>query len=323
MTFLHPEAQALIDAANRGEEPMPVEAFERVHRSILWRATMFGPASAVAKIVTKFGRVRLREMALGVRFASFGLITAAAGAALISVAPVWRSEPHVAWVSATVTRASHTTSRAVVRSESQARESGLPSPAVAETAPALTETAPALTETPPASMGAATDPVRTAEAAAPAAPRTPRASAPFARTPALTHRSDGLATPRAMANDDAPFANASPSAIVERTAALPDPKLARELDVLHRVHAALGEGRPQFALELLDSDEARWDGAVLEEQARAARVTALCQLDRHAEASAAIDQFRSSWPRSLLSERMRGGCRGLIGEAGTARQPER
>ena len=85
---------------------------------------------------------------------------------------------------------------------------------------------------------------------------------------------------------------------------------------MHRVHAALGSGHPEVALDLLDGNENGWD--VLEEEARAARISALCKLGRDVEANGAIDGFLRRWPRSVLAERLRGGCVALVGARGNA-----
>ncbi len=46
----------------------------------------------------------------------------------------------------------------------------------------------------------------------------------------------------------------------------------------------------------------------LAEEAQVARVSALCQLGRVADARAATDRFIVAWPTSPLATRLRGGC---------------
>jgi hypothetical protein len=84
--------------------------------------------------------------------------------------------------------------------------------------------------------------------------------------------------------------------------------LSADLDLLRQVHAALRGGRPEAALSLLDRAGRGLEGGPLAEEAQAARVSALCQLGRVAEARAATDRFLISWPSSPLATRLRGRC---------------
>jgi hypothetical protein len=77
------------------------------------------------------------------------------------------------------------------------------------------------------------------------------------------------------------------------------------------VHAALQGGRPDVALSLLDHEGKGLDAGPLAEEAQGARVSALCQLGRVAEARAATGRFLATWPTSPLASRLREGCAAL------------
>jgi len=105
-------------------------------------------------------------------------------------------------------------------------------------------------------------------------------------------------------------------------APVPRPKaseLAAELDLLHQVHAALRARHADRALALLD----RWGRSVgprpLDEEAEAARVSALCQLGRDSDARVAIERFVAQWPGSPLAARLQGGCAAPDANAGDPR----
>ena len=84
--------------------------------------------------------------------------------------------------------------------------------------------------------------------------------------------------------------------------------LAGDLDRLRRVHEALRAGRAEAALSLLDREGQGLEAGPLAEEAQVARVSALCQLGRVADARAATARFLAAWPASPLAMRLRGGC---------------
>jgi hypothetical protein len=89
--------------------------------------------------------------------------------------------------------------------------------------------------------------------------------------------------------------------------------LAVQLQRLREVHAALRGRQPERALTLLDQSASSLDAGPFAEEARAARVSALCQLGRGSEARSAFDQFLAAWPRSPLAVRLPEDCSALGG----------
>ena len=83
----------------------------------------------------------------------------------------------------------------------------------------------------------------------------------------------------------------------------PEDPLAAETRRLREAHSALRAGDPQKALALLGEQ-----GGQLGEERAAARVLALCQMGRVAEAEAARAAFLREHPRSPLAARIQGGC---------------
>src|SRR3979409_131952 len=82
--------------------------------------------------------------------------------------------------------------------------------------------------------------------------------------------------------------------------------LATAVELLRRVHGALHGGQAGRALELLRESAIVLDGPLAEE-AQAARVSALCQLGREADARVAVDRFVAVWPGSPLAARLQEG----------------
>ncbi|HEY5146490.1 MAG TPA: hypothetical protein VII82_06970, partial [Polyangiaceae bacterium] len=134
-------------------------------------------------------------------------------------------------------------------------------------------------------------------------------AAPALESPARTAADEPVATTGA-----ALAATAAPAVRTATTAA----DLAGDLDLLRRVHEALRAGRSQVALSLLDREGKGLEAGPLAEEAQGARVSALCQLGRVAEARGATSRFLATWPTSPLAMRLRGGCATL----GTNSKPE-
>jgi hypothetical protein len=88
--------------------------------------------------------------------------------------------------------------------------------------------------------------------------------------------------------------------------------LAAEARDLRQVQRALQDGDAVRALGLLDAQAGRYPGGVLAEERAAARVVALCQAGRQAEAAPAISAFLRTYPRSPLVGRVRSACRGPL-----------
>lgn len=87
--------------------------------------------------------------------------------------------------------------------------------------------------------------------------------------------------------------------------------LAEESAALQEVSRALGEGKTDEALRLLDQQQA---GAVLAEERDAARIVALCQSGRVEDAEPLRASFLSAHPRSTQRARIEVACRARAGE---------
>jgi hypothetical protein len=111
------------------------------------------------------------------------------------------------------------------------------------------------------------------------------------------------------ADDPLPGPTSAPAASGVQIATAAD--VADDLDVLRQVHAALRGRRSEVALSLLDRAARGLEAGPLAEQAQGARVSALCQLGRLADAREATHRFLVAWPASPLAMRLRGGCDAL------------
>jgi hypothetical protein len=85
----------------------------------------------------------------------------------------------------------------------------------------------------------------------------------------------------------------------------PDDPLA----TIRRAYLELKAGRPDAALAASDRYLQLWPDGMMVEEATAARVLALCALERHADAAQARRTFLSTWPRSLHGDRVRNACK--------------
>jgi len=84
--------------------------------------------------------------------------------------------------------------------------------------------------------------------------------------------------------------------------------LGEETAALREAQAALRAGRPDRALALVREQDVRFRKGSLEQERAAARVLALCEIGRKAEARRSAREFETKWPRSPLLARVRGAC---------------
>ena len=87
----------------------------------------------------------------------------------------------------------------------------------------------------------------------------------------------------------------------------PDP-LHAEIRDLRDAQQALRAGQATRVLSLLDLQDAKYPGGMMQEERSAARVLALCQSGRVSEARTAADRFERRWPKSPLVARVRSSC---------------
>lgn len=84
--------------------------------------------------------------------------------------------------------------------------------------------------------------------------------------------------------------------------------LGSEVAVLQSAQKSLQSGKPADALAALDAHEKKHGAGSLSEERAAARVFALCELGREAEARAAAQRFLAATPSSPLAPRVARGC---------------
>ena len=308
MSDLHPTARALIDAARRGESSLPPDARARVHRSVLRRAVAVGAAVSTTSTASAVSKAAALVATLSSPFAIPGVMSAIAGVAflVLRAGSATQEPPH---------DAPPAPAHAVTR---VARSAPDPIPIAHET-PAVAPSAvvpPAVTQE-PAPVGLP-DP-----APAPPSPSKPLAFAASPPSPAAAHgHTAAAAVPAAeppaaiepsTTGDEPPQSAPAAAALTPGLrASAPGPAdLLEDLDRLRQVHAALRAGRFQAALSLLDREGEGLEAGPLAEEAQAARISALCQLGRLAEARAATDRFLATWPASPLAMRLRGVCAGV------------
>jgi hypothetical protein len=299
---LHPRARALIDAAKRSEGSLSPDVKARVHRSVLRRAVALGAAVATAGTTSAVSKAAALLAALPSSLAMPAMITAVAGAALVVLEA--RSTPPAPPPSPPVSM--HAVAPAAgPRPRAAVGEAPVVVPFAAPGAPE-----PSATEEPT---------VANDEAALPAAPMTHRATVPVLVAPPRPHARASQASVAAPERDPLPLAPASaeprhagqpPFAGI----ALPDAhpstsaRLAEEIALLQQAHQALRAGNPAAALSLLDGPTSPLDASPLAEEAQLARISALCQLGRAAEAHTATERLLATWPGSPASKRLGDGC---------------
>jgi hypothetical protein len=86
--------------------------------------------------------------------------------------------------------------------------------------------------------------------------------------------------------------------------------LAEEVALLSRAETELRAGRPAKALLALSEHQRKFPRGALSEERTAARIQALCALERTDEANAQLKQLLHISPNSAHEERARQACRG-------------
>lgn len=119
--------------------------------------------------------------------------------------------------------------------------------------------------------------------------------------------------PSAARPTPSPTLATAPSAMAPQpSAAAPTRTASRSLQaetaLLARAQRALGAGTPAAALPWIQQHAARFPNGELAQEREAARVLALCALQRTNEAHTAIQSFLRTWPTSPLADRVRAAC---------------
>ena len=323
MSGLHPSARSLIESAKRREATLPEEVRGRVHRSVLRRATALAAAVATTTSTTVAAKASALVGALATPLVVSATLSGLAGVAFLVATAVSRP-PTAARPAPPPTTTEQLARRSAAPShlllpehatvpfppEPTAPELGPPSGGTYLHAPSAPQSVPVVAPA-PAKTPAHDEPAVNAG-------RTPsRAGAPAYGTeggsePSPTEAPAGGGpdvTPRGATGSALPLADSRPNEAIANA-------LASELDLLHRVHAALRSRQADRALTLLDC--ATTPGP-LDEEVEAARVSALCQLGRDADARVVVDRLVAKWPGSPLATRLQGGCAGLGATAGDGR----
>lgn len=136
----------------------------------------------------------------------------------------------------------------------------------------------------------------------PRAPVVAEAPAPVAPAPEAT-RAAGKSAPRKQVRPVVQPEVASPVVSPK-----PEDELRPETEALRLAQQALRDKRPLQALKLLDAQDLRFQGGLLNQERAAMRVLALCQAGRIDEARVHATRFEQLWPRSALLGRVRSAC---------------
>jgi hypothetical protein len=146
------------------------------------------------------------------------------------------------------------------------------------------------------------------------APSPPNEPAVITNTaPAMQNAPPPVAEPPSPAEPSIEPTSTAPRAVVPGSgASAPSSRspdiFAGDAKLLRDVHEAVGTGRAEQALAMLDARRAQGvEGAFAQERA-AARVVVLCRLGRTADARADAARFLSAYPKSPLGERVRHTC---------------
>lgn len=88
------------------------------------------------------------------------------------------------------------------------------------------------------------------------------------------------------------------------------PSLSRETALLASAQRALGSGRAQLALQILEQYRAAFPEGALREEATGARILALCAVGRRIEGERERQAFLQIYPASPLAARVSAACLG-------------
>ncbi len=99
-----------------------------------------------------------------------------------------------------------------------------------------------------------------------------------------------------------------PAPAPARASSSSDTSIVGELALLRSAQQSLQSGKPAQALAALDAHEKKFGAGSLGEERMAARVFALCELGREAEARAAAARFVAASPKSPLAPRVARAC---------------
>jgi hypothetical protein len=319
MSRLHPTARALIAAAKRQEGGLPPEARERVHESVLQRAGLGAVATggAATSASTAAAKTGVAALVAGHPFVASGLALVVATGGGLAIGKTWR---------AALDDGEAATAQSV---EPPERPAPLHVPATTPRVPAIAReietaatTVPPIAPAPTAVVAATTTARAIGFPAASQLPLLRAASSQLAlraNDPPDTEDTSSLARSAALAMTPTGVANTAGTAFAsnDSPAGAPEP-LSVQLPILRRVRAELAEHHPAQVLTLLDHDASALRSGPLVEEAELARVSALCQIGRTADAQSAIERFVARWPGSPMAMALRSGCPSEVSPTGAA-----
>lgn len=322
---LSPEARRLINAARGADDPS-AEDQARVKTRWLAGVAAVAGVSSLTEAARAAGGIGWGLKAVGAAAAivagAVGLYTALpedGGARSGGDAPAWAGRTHERHekASAASTEAGELAAAPAQHPAGQTKISEAVPPVAATPdlgAPEVSAPAPSTANPPVAAEWASGQP---------AASPTPDISAdrPAADVSARTARERVVAsraqsrssTTRAVPVVAAPVAPSAPvppseAAPADGEAASPSGQLGEELSLLSQVRSSVQDGAPQRALELLAAYEAKFGRPILEMEADALRVDALCRAGQRDAARASAAAFQNEWPGSPLGRRVSAAC---------------
>lgn len=121
--------------------------------------------------------------------------------------------------------------------------------------------------------------------------------------------SPSVAVLEAELGSPAPGESSSVAVSAPTQAAADSGSLVQETRLLARAQRALRSGKPASALQLIEQHASTYPQGSLAQERDAARVLALCALERLPEARRSQQQFLRAWPGSPLTERVQRACR--------------
>jgi hypothetical protein len=127
-------------------------------------------------------------------------------------------------------------------------------------------------------------------------------------TDATTPRQSASDAPGGTPESELPAAPPSSTAAFDAVGSSSKASIARETELLAQVQRALQQGRPASALALLNRYTKDFPRGMLEEEAIASRIVALCQFGRNGDAERWRSEFFRRYPNSPLSGRVRNAC---------------
>lgn len=273
---LSPEASAFLDEVRGADDPTSADR-ARVKRALL--ATVAGGVAASAAATTSTAAASA---------------TTAAGTTAVGTAAIGSSFSVAAKLAAVVIAIGTVGTAAVVvpglvEPSMPAVEQTAPEPASEEPlhapTPAVAEAAPAPEPEPVVEAEVEAEAEAEAEPVAETLPVIAETQTRRARRTPVTPAAEPVAEPAPVAST-----------------------LAAENTLLRRAQRAISQGEPEAALRHLGAHASRFPQGMLTEEREAARVVALCDAGRQAEARALAARFLAERPASPLAARVRAAC---------------